>query len=229
MKKWLNFIQNCILPPTCIFCDNSGFSQKDICFYCFKQLCKNTNGCYRCGQHLEQSDNLCASCFKKAPDYDCTIAPFLYQGAMQHLIKGLKFNHHYKNAKLLGQLFSEALEKNRPLPDCIMPVPLHKNRYQERGFNQSTEIARNIAQYLKIPLELNTCIRHRDTPHQVSLPAKQRHENIKQAFSLSKTVCYSHIALFDDVMTTGSTVAEMTCVLKKAGVQKVEIWVCART
>jgi ComF family protein len=171
---------------------------------------------------------LCGQCLKKTPEYEHTFAPFIYQGAIRHLIKGLKFNNHYKNAKLLGSLFAEQLQQDSDLPECIIPVPLHKNRYQERGFNQSLEIAHTVAKQLRIPLELNACIRHRDTPHQLSLPAKQRHENIKNAFSIVKPIHYSHIALLDDVMTTGSTVAEITGVLKKTGVQRVDVWVCAR-
>ena len=146
---------------------------------------------------------------------------------MRALVTRLKFNDNYKNARLLGMLLAEKLQ-NHPLPDCLIPVPLHENRYRERGFNQSIEISRTLARQLKIPLELTLCIRHRNTPHQVSLPAKQRQTNIKDAFSIAKPLSYKHVAIVDDVMTTGSTVAEIARVLKQAGVQKVEVWVCAR-
>lgn len=147
---------------------------------------------------------------------------------MRNLVTNLKFNANYKNARLLGLLLAEQLQRRTALPECIIPVPLHEKRYQERGFNQSIEISRTVAKQLRIPLELNACIRHRNTQHQVSLPAKQRHNNIKNAFSIVRPLRYSHVAVLDDVMTTGSTVAEIASVLKTAGVQKVEIWVCAR-
>lgn len=231
LKNWLNLIQNCVLPPTCILCDKRSFSNKDICDYCLKQLIHNHNCCYQCGNPFSEHsplNTICGQCLKNPPDYDCTFAPFAYQSVMQDLVTRLKFNDSYKNARLLGMLLAEQLTRDMQIPECIIPVPLHKNRYQERGFNQSIEIARTVAKQLKIRLELNACIRHRDTPHQVSLPAKQRYSNIKNAFSIVQPLHYQHVAVLDDVMTTGSTVAEMAEVLKKAGVKKVEVWVCAR-
>jgi ComF family protein len=230
VNTWLNSIQDSLLPPTCILCDNKGFARKDLCFYCLDQLVKNTSCCYQCGCYLKSSDNhtLCGQCLKSPPDYERTVAPFVYQGIISYLIKGLKFDSQYKNARLLGMLFTEQLPQDAKLPECIIPVPLHKNRYRERGFNQSIEIARTVGKQLAIPLELKACIRHRDTPHQVSLPAKDRHNNIKNAFSVVKTIQYSHVALLDDVMTTGATVREIARILKTAGVEKIEIWACAR-
>lgn len=231
VNNWLRcYIQNCVFPPTCLLCDSRSFSKKDICQPCLSQLIENSHCCYQCGNpftEFSEPGKLCGQCLKNPPGYDCTVAPFAYQGAMRSLVTKLKFNDAYKNARLLGMLLAEKL-RNDSLPDCIIPVPLHEARYQERGFNQSIEIGRTVARQLKIPLELNACIRHRNTPHQVSLPAKQRHTNIKNAFSIAKPLHYSHVAILDDVMTTGSTVAEITAVLKQAGVQKVEVWVCAR-
>jgi ComF family protein len=233
VNNWLNIIQNSLFPPTCILCDNRSFSKKDICQYCLEQLIQNNNGCYQCGLTLSETSGgqtICARCLKKPPAYHHTFAPFVYQGAMRHLITELKFNHHYKNARLLGTLLAEQL-KQQPteLPDCIIPVPLHKNRYQERGFNQSVEIARSLSQQLNIPLELNACIRHRDTPHQVGLSAQQRLVNVKGAFSLKKSLPFSSIAVLDDVMTAGATLNEIANVLKNSGIKRIDVWVCART
>jgi len=147
---------------------------------------------------------------------------------MRHLITTLKFRADYKNARLLGLLLAEHLQKTAEKPDCILPVPLHKSRYRERGFNQSIEIARTVAKELQIPLDLNSCRRHRDTPHQTALSGKQRRKNMKNAFSIIKPINAQHIAILDDVMTTGSTVHELAAVLKKAGVSRVDVWVCAR-
>jgi ComF family protein len=105
---------------------------------------------------------------------------------------------------------------------------LHKARYRERGFNQSIEIARTVGKELHIPVDVHSCIRHRDTPHQTQLTAKQRRSNMKNAFSIIKPITARHIAIVDDVMTTGSTVHELATVLKKAGAVQVDVWVCAR-
>lgn len=147
---------------------------------------------------------------------------------MQYLLTGLKFRADYKNARLLGLLLAEHLQKTAEKPDCILPVPLHKARYRQRGFNQAIEIARTVSKELHIPLDLNTCLRHRDTPHQTELSAKQRRKNLKNAFSIIKPIQARHIAILDDVMTTGTTVHELAAVLKKAGVSRVDVWVCAR-
>jgi ComF family protein len=147
---------------------------------------------------------------------------------MRHLIAGLKFSANYKNARLLGVLLAEGLKQHPQLPDCIMPVPLHKARYRERGFNQSIEIARTVGKELQIPVDVLSCVRHRDTPHQTQLTAKQRRTNVKNAFTIIKPITAQHIAIVDDVMTTGSTVHELATVLKKAGAVQVDVWVCAR-
>lgn len=147
---------------------------------------------------------------------------------MRYLITSLKFGAQYKNARLLGLLLAGRLKQTAERPDCILPVPLHKARYRQRGFNQAIEIARTVSKELQIPLDLTSCRRHSNTPHQTTLTAKQRRKNLKNAFSLIKPVQAQHIALLDDVMTTGSTVYELACLLKKAGVNRVDVWVCAR-
>jgi ComF family protein len=171
---------------------------------------------------------LCGRCLSQPPAYDRTYTPFIYQGAIRYLITHLKFGADYKNARLLGQLLAEHLHDTAERPDCIIPIPLHKSRYRERGFNQAIEIARILSKELQIPLDLDSCIRHRDTPHQIALPAKQRRKNMKNAFSLRKPITAQHVAIIDDVMTTGTTAHELAVVLKKSGVAKVDVWVCAR-
>jgi ComF family protein len=171
---------------------------------------------------------LCGRCLSLRPAFDETYAPFIHQGAIRHLITSLKFKADYKNARLLGMLLAEHLDKTAKRPDCILPVPLHKARYRQRGFNQAIEIARTVSRELQIPLDLNSCLRHRNTPHQTALSAKKRWKNLKNAFSIIKPVSAQHIAILDDVMTTGSTVHELAALLKKAGVSKVDVWVCAR-
>ncbi|MDD1616843.1 MAG: ComF family protein [Methylococcaceae bacterium] len=229
--NWLNIIQDYLLPPTCILCANTGWQGLDLCYSCYTQLAKNSQCCYHCARPLEipaQLSPLCGNCLSHPPAFDTTYAPFIHHGAMRHLIAGLKFNADYKNARLLGVLLAEGLTQNPQLPDCIMPVPLHKARYRERGFNQSIEIARTAGKALQIPVDVYSCIRHRDTPHQTQLTAKQRRSNMKNAFSIIKPITTRHIAIVDDVMTTGSTVHELAVVLKKAGAARVDVWICAR-
>lgn len=203
----------------------------DLCSACFSELPRNQSCCYRCGESFAQvfdSPQLCGRCLQTTPHFDETHAPFLYQGNMRHLITGLKFNHQYKNARLLGELLANHLSGSAEFPECMLPMPLHRNRYRQRGFNQSIEIARQIARELQIPLDLHTCNRQHDTTQQTSLPAEQRRQNMLQAFSVIKPPEYKHVAIIDDVLTTGATTSELALCLKQHGVERVDVWVCAR-
>jgi ComF family protein len=231
VNNWLNIIQDYLLPPSCILCGNSGFDSQDICPACYTDIKRNINCCLHCAEIFESAHSpvqICGRCIRNIPAFDATYAPYIFQDIIRYLITTLKFSQQFKNARLLGYLLASQLTSISEMPEIIIPVPLHKQRYQERGFNQSVEIAKTVAQILNIPIDTKSCIRTRNTPHQIDLPAKQRHKNIKNAFTVSQPIHQQHIAILDDVMTTGSTANELAKVLKKAGVAKVDIWVCAR-
>ena len=231
VNNWLNIIQQKLLPPRCVLCGNRGLEDMDLCAGCLSDLPRNQSCCYRCGEHFETAidiPQLCGRCLKQPPNFDETYAPYLYQGPLPYLIGALKFGNDYKNARLLAHLLAEHIASHAELPDCLLPVPLHPKRYRERGFNQSLEIARHLANRFSLPLDLHSCIRNRDTGHQISLPAKQRRKNMRRAFTIAKPPAYQHIAIIDDVMTTGATVSSLAGALKKAGVGRVDVWVCAR-
>ena len=228
---WLTIIQNKLFPPTCILCGNHGFGAFDLCTSCYQRLPRNTHCCYRCAEIFESSiavPALCGRCLIETPAFDETFSPFVYQDEIRYLITGLKFGAQFKNARLLGGLLAEYVDKAAQKPDCIIPVPLHKFRYRERGFNQALEIARTVSVVLKIPIDFRSCIRHKDTPHQTGLTAKKRRQNLRRAFSVQKSLAVRHVAILDDVMTTGTTANALATELKKAGVSRVDVWVCAR-
>ncbi|GAB4255099.1 MAG: ComF family protein [Methylomicrobium sp.] len=203
----------------------------DICETCFTHLPRNRAYCYRCGISLvsvPREGMICGNCQKKPPYFDATHAPFLHQDAIRYLITGLKFHRQFANARLLALLMAESLKNLPDMPERIIPIPLHPKRYRERGFNQAIEIARTLSRELVIPLNYKNCIRSRNTPHQIGLPAGQRRKNLRNAFELVKPIEAEHVALFDDVITTGTTASELAKILKKAGIAKVEVWACAR-
>lgn len=115
------------------------------------------------------------------------------------------------------------------MPECIIPVPLHQQRLRERGFNQALELSRIISKQLNIPLNYSLCHRDKATPFQSGLSAKQRKQNLKNAFKVAKNHSYQHVAIFDDVVTTGTTVNELARQLKQSGVRTIEVWAIART
>lgn len=231
VNNWLDIIQNYLLPTTCLLCNNPGMDNQDLCEPCLLSLTRNYHCCYRCAEIFETnvlSPVLCGHCLSQPPAFDETHAPFIYDDNIGHLIRTLKFNRHYPNARLLGTLLAESLSTSIELPELIIPVPLHPSQYRRRGFNQALEIAKAVAKQLAIPLDFNNCKRHRVTPSQSSLTAKQRRKNLRNVFSITKPLNCQHVAIVDDVMTTGTTVNELAKVLKKSGIQRVDVWVCAR-
>lgn len=152
-----------------------------------------------------------------------------YAPPLDRLIQQLKFNQKLHLARLLGKLMAKDIQEQAlVLPDLLLPVPLHKQRMQQRGYNQAVELARILARILGLKLDIQSCTRCKSTREQTGLPAKQRKTNIKGAFHVRGDVRGKHIAVVDDVMTTGSTVRELSQVLLKQGAKCVDVWVCAR-
>jgi ComF family protein len=110
----------------------------------------------------------------------------------------------------------------------IIPVPLHKKRIRQRGFNQALEIARPIAKGLDIPILGNVIQRTKYTQAQSLLSAVERRKNLRRSFAVVKPITADHIVLLDDVVTTGTTVYELAILLKKQGVKTVGVWAVAR-
>ena len=232
VNNWRDIIQYSLLPPTCIFCGNKGMGHMDLCHFCHDALIEIRSHCYCCAKQFS-SDNLnlqlCGECQKNPPAFDKTYALYTHQGAIRFLINQCKFNGAYKNSRLLGLLLANHLRNQaKILPDLIIPVPLHPKRYQQRGFNQTLEISKIIARELSLPIDNSCCLHIKNTPHQISLTAKQRQKNIKNAFQIVKAPKAKHIAILDDVMTTGATANELAKTLKSTGVSEVDVWVCAR-
>jgi ComF family protein len=154
-----------------------------------------------------------------------------YQWPISSLLTGLKFSAKLPHAKALAQLFVEHnLKLDTELPQVIVPIPLHNNRYLWRKYNQSYEICRHLSQLVQIPCEHKILLRTEATQPQTNLSASQRKKNLRRAFSLApKSLAqleqYRHIALFDDVITTGATTNAAYLCLKKACPQlRIDIW-----
>lgn len=143
---------------------------------------------------------------------------------------GLKFQGSLHQGRLLGELLVRSLQARAlPRPELLVPVPLHSGRIRARGYNQALEIARWVARALALPLDSASCRRMRATAAQSDLPLEERRRNIRGAFTLVRPLGVRHVALLDDVVTSGATVSELTKVLKRAGVARVDVWAVART
>jgi ComF family protein len=186
--------------------------------------------CIRCALPLASPGDglICGECQQTPPVYDQAVALFHYEQPVSHLIQTLKFGRRLAVARTLGRLLAERLQDHSPRPDVLLPVPLHPRRYRERGFNQSAEIAEALSRHLGIPMNTTLCTRIRQTPAQAGLSARARRGNLRGAFGVSKTRLPAHIAIIDDVVTTGTTVNELARTLRRAGVVYLQVWSLAR-
>jgi ComF family protein len=210
-----------LFPKSCLICEECARESKlSICQHCLNKL-----------PRLEQTPNDLAQHTEWGPLF----IPFLYRGAVPTLIQKLKYRDQLHISKLLSDLLQLELQRESlhsqitDPPDFILPVPLHPQRLRQRGFNQAVEIIRAPAKRLNIPLELNLCRRRLNTSAQAGLNAKTRKKNLQSAFEVTGDLSSANIALFDDVITTGSTMDALVKVLKEAGANEIQIWAVAYT
>ena len=229
VNNWRSIIQDCLFPPTCLLCGDAGTAGRDLCPACAEALPYNRPACPRCALPLPYPTDLpCGNCQRHPPAFDRSLALFRYEEPVRHLIHALKFQARHACARLLGDMLADALSQIEDLPELIIPVPLHPSRYRERGYNQTLEIARTLTRRLGIPLDYQSCIRSIATQPQTELTGKERRRNVSKAFALAKPVHAVHVAILDDVVTTGATVNALAKVLRGAGVRQIDVWACSR-
>ncbi len=200
----------------------------EICGMCLQDLPAINTACAQCGLPLEVNA-VCGQCLITHPPFHRCVGLFHYTYPLDTLIKAFKFKGQLALGFHLGALMAKLLtRRGLDRPECLIPVPLHWARLFSRGYNQSLELARPISQMLDLPLDYRYCKRTRFTTPQANLAAHLRQRNIKGAFAVNKDIPYQHVALVDDVVTTGSTVTELTRQLLEAGVKRVDVWALAR-
>jgi len=215
-----------LLKSSCLLCAEKSASKLSLCVNCLQSLpAAPTPSCPQCGLH--SNGELCGNCLKNKPYYDATHALFSYTYPIDAVLQHYKYGSALYLSKTLGYLLQEKMVTNDV--DIIIPMPLHPDRIKERGFNQSLEIAKVMAVHHQITLDSNSCQRVRNTPPQTSLTPKERINNMKGAFDCSTHFTGQHIALVDDVMTTGASLNALAKTLKEAGAARVSCYVIART
>ncbi len=234
MNNWLKYnhlsnfaaIFSSLLKQNCTLCNTLTNSELSLCVACIQDLPLAPNpSCPRCG--LSTQGDICGKCLKKPPHFDATYALFRYGYPVDALLQHYKYNNALYLCQTLSTLLANKIQMNEI--DVMIAMPLHPSRTKERGFNQSLELAKIIAKQHRIALDSASCKRIKNTPPQASLPFKHRLHNIKGAFACSQSFAGKHIAIVDDVMTTGSSLNELAKILKKAGAHKVSCYVLART
>jgi len=217
----------------CILCGYPSSHTSAICEDCEQSLPILPRHCQQCARFLTATSTLtCGACLKNPPAFTVTHALFPYKPPINRLIAKLKFQGELCYAKTLGKRMAKQIQTSwyldQPLPDLIIPIPLHFKRVRERGFNQAVEIAKPIAKALSIPIDYHGVTRNKKTIAQSGLSAHLRKNNITGAFSSSQNYQGLTIALVDDVMTTGHTVMECAHLLNKKGATRIDVWCAAR-
>jgi ComF family protein len=226
----LRTMLNWLLPPRCLLC---GLSSGPVCICdgCKLDLPWTGLSCLSCGLplHLE-TDTFCGVCLQKPPPFTHTACPLDYQFPADQLVQSLKFKRRLAAGKVLGRLMAQWITtQSHEHPDLLIPVPLHSWRLVRRGFNQAFELCIHLSRALDIPMCVDSLRRGRNTRAQSGLNRKQRRRNVNGAFYWrGHRLPGYHVALVDDVMTTGTTVTECARVLLRNGAKRVDVWVATR-
>lgn len=227
VDSWLRAASQVVLAPRCLLCGERGANSRDLCANCAKGLPWNNSACLRCAIPLP-SPGICGSCLPSPPPVTETHAAFVYGFPLDRLVPRFKFHHDLAAGRLMAELMAEGLA-SVDRPEALAPIPLHAARLRQRGYDQAVELSKALARALDIPLLTGALTRVRDTSPQSELDASSRRRNLKKAFvALDPASLPRHIALVDDVMTTGATLHAAAKTLRKAGVARVDAWVCAR-
>lgn len=221
------YIARLLPAQPCFLC---GASSHDglCCSACADSLPHHTGpACTVCAAPLP-SGEVCGRCLQHPRGFMHTLAAFRYEFPLDSLIKALKFDEQLILANFLADALASRI---RSLPDCLLALPLHPARLRERGFNQSQLLASRLAAVLRLPLLTGAASRVRDTPPQSTLPWRARSRNMRRAFALTAglDVRDKHVAIVDDVMTTGASIDALAHLLRDAGAREVSAWVVART
>ncbi len=218
-----------MLKQSCFLCNIA--SSEIICDKCQKYFITNSNRCVSCAKIIHNDLSYCPQCLQKSPIFANAYAIYNYEGVISRLIQEFKYNEKLFLAKFFADKLNDAFNiiyKNNK-PDLIIPMPIHKKRIKERGFNQAVEILAKIKKHYS-NIDISSCIRIKHTPPLVRMDLKERRKNIKNSFKVIKTINANHVLLVDDVMTTGVSFSELAKTIKKhnKNIKKIDVLCLAR-
>lgn len=222
------------LPDTCVVCHQTVQTSAPhrSCPHCWAALPRIINPCRHCALPLPlQEPGICGQCQQNPLCKNSCIAALLHQGVGRELVHQLKYSHELRAGRTLATAMLEAISlryANQPLPQAIIPVPLTYWRQVRRGFNQAAWLSHLLGRELGLPV----LIRHIHRRSGIAQHKKNRAARLRlpdNSFSIGKPIAWQHVAVVDDVLTTGATVAGLTNHLRCAGASKVDVWCATRT
>lgn len=220
------------LPSLCAVC--RGWGERAVCAPCHGRYATLVPRCERCALQVPEGVAVCGRCLRNPPSFDAARTGLNYAHPWSTLIARFKFHSALELAGALSTPLYETLRREgRSPPDLLLPVPLSRERLRARGYNQAWEATRRLASRLDLRCDARLLLRVKDTPHQLDLPPEERAANVLDVFAVEPLrraeLKGLHVAVIDDVMTTGATFTEIARVLKQAGAARVEAWALART
>jgi ComF family protein len=220
-------------PGLCLVCHAAQWQA--ICRPCLAAFAAPRPRCQRCALPVDEHQAQCDACEDYPPEFDRAVAAVDYATPWRDLIARFKFKGDAALSRPLSALLVARLLAHPPKawPQVIVPAPLSAARLRERGYNQAWQLARRLSGQLGIPALPHALQRVKDTPRMMALQADDRRHHIRDAFEVRpqhrRALVGRHVAVVDDVLTTGATLNEITCTLQAAGVRSVSVWVVART
>ncbi|MCJ0971914.1 ComF family protein [Pseudomonas sp. PS1] len=227
--KWIKINQICLL------CDERCEADQSLCAACEAELPWLGGRCSVCALPLPASGVVCGNCQKRPPSFDHVAVPWRFAFPVDTLISRFKHQSRWPLGRLLAEQLARHLQhgfdEGLPRPDILLPVPLARRRLRQRGFNQAQMLADWLSRALRIPVDGKRLQRIQDTPSQQGLDAASRRRNLRQAFALAggDNLADRHVAIIDDVLTTGATAEALARLLKRAGAARVDVYCLART
>lgn len=218
----INDFLSLIYPRHCEACANSLFKHETfICNHCRLNLPKSN--------YHKNTENELTRTFAGRVPLQNSLCFYLFEknGKVQKLLHAIKYQNQKELALFVGSLYAKDLEKEKPINDfdVIVPIPLHRKKLKVRGFNQSEWFAKGLAGVLKKPLDISSFERAQETSTQTKKKKYQRWENVEGIFSLKNKQAFinKHILLVDDVITTGATIEAAWMALKDVEGVKISV------